>query len=551
MLRNLPKIHSMPFIFALILLSHLVCGAARPSSPRFIESQQLGQGDAFQRGLTALKENRMEDALAEFTAAEREHPENASIHNFRGILLVQTGKNRDAAAEYQEAIRLDPQLEDAYRNLGFLRWTERNLDQARDALRKAVDLSPDDSFAHYYLGRVELDAQHFERAFHELDLSGQPLPAEPDFLIQAATGYVALGRHADARKILEQLKNSRLNDAQSVGVASLLVSIRENASAITILRTLKENQGAGPESWTQFDLALAYFLSGRYAEAAGEGLTYANGVRSAGAESVESAQAWSLIGIAKAHLNHGEESVEALREAAKFAPREEEHWLNLTRELMELSQFPEAVTETQNGLASNPKSYALRLRLGAAYLAAGRYAESERVFRDLVTAGDPLPLGYVGLAQVLLRTGRAEEAAAELADAERKLGAKFLLSYFHGLALARAAKPEEALTAFQRAVQLDPNNSEAHANLGKTQLTLGRAKEAIPELLEALRLEPGSSQAKRLLSQAYRRAGDARNAEAFANASAESTAEPKNDLIDDFFVPGWQLPRNGTQEKVR
>jgi len=541
----------MPFIFALILLPHLVCGAARPSSPRFIESQQPGQEDAFQRGLAALKENRMEDALAEFTAAEREHPENARIRNFRGILLVQTGKNAEAAAEYQEAIRLDPQMEDAYRNLGFLRWTERKLGQAREALGRAVELSPDDSFAHYYLGRVELDAQQFERAFHELELSGQPLPAEPDFLIQVATGYVALGRHADARKVLEQLKNSRLNDAQSVGVASLLVSIHENASAIKILRTLKENHGGGLAPWLQFDLALAYLLSGSYAEAAGEGLAYANAVRSAGPESVESARAWSLIGIAKAHLSHGEESVEALREAAKFAPREEEHWLNLTRELMELSRFPEAVTETQNGLASNPKSYALRLRLGAAYLAAGRYEESETIFRDLVTAGDPLPLGYVGLAQVLLRTGRAEEAAAELADAERKLGAKFLLSYFHGLALARAAKPEEALAAFQRAVQLDPNNSEAHASLGKTQLTLGRAKEAIPELLEALRLEPGNSQAKRLLSQAYRRAGDARNAEKYADASAESVATPKNNLIDDFFVPGWQLPRNETPEKVR
>ncbi|HXJ14455.1 MAG TPA: tetratricopeptide repeat protein [Candidatus Limnocylindrales bacterium] len=541
----------MPFIFALSLLSHLVCGAARPGPPRLVESQQPGQEDAFQRGLTALKENRMEDALAEFTTAEREHPENARVRNFRGILLVQTGKNAEAAAEYQEAIRLDPQLEDAYRNLGFLRWTERNLDQARDALRHAVELSPDDSFAHYYLGRVELDAQQFERAFHELELSGQPLPPEPDFLIQAATGYVALGRHADARKILEQLKNSRLNDEQSVGVASLLVSIHENASAIKILRTLKENHGGGPAPWLQFDLALAYLLSGSYAEAAGEGLAYANAVHSAGAESAESAQAWSLIGIAKAHLIHGEESVHALREAAKFAPREEEHWLNLTRELMELSRFPEAVTETQNGLASNPKSYALRLRLGAAYLAAGRYAESETIFRDLVTAGDPLPLGYVGLAQVLLRTGRAEEAAAELADAERKLGAKFLLSYFRGLALARAAKPEEALAAFQRAVQLDPNNSEAHANLGKTQLTLGRAKEAIPELLEALRLEPGNSQAKRLLSQAYRRAGDARNAEKYADASAESVATPKNSLIDDFFLPAWQLPRNGTPEKVR
>ena len=540
----------MNLFLIFILAFHSGIDPTCASDPRMLEAQQAVEGEAFQRGLQALKENRLEDALAEFTAAEREHPENARIRNFRGILLIQTGRNAEAASEYLEAIRLDPELEDAYRNLGFLRWTERQLGPAREALRHAVELSADDSFAHYYLGRVELDAQQYAPAFHELEISHQPLPAEPNFMLQAATGYLALGREQDARKALEQLQKLPLSDAQSVAAASLLLSIHENSSALKIVRALNRNRGAVAASWAQFNLALAFLLSGSYAEAADEGVTYVKTVHFAGSESVETAQAWSLIGIAKAHLKHGEESVEALRKAATFAPREEEHWLNLTRELMELSRFPEAVTETQNGLAANPKSYALRLRLGAAYLAAGRYAESESVFHELVTAGDPLPLGYVGLAQVLLRTGRAQEAATELADAEKKLGPAFLLSYFGGLALARAAKPEEALAAFQQAVQLDPKNAEAHANLGKTQMTLGHVNEAIPELLEALRLDPGNTQAKRLLSQAYRRAGDAQNAAKYADASAETIAEPANDLIGDFFVPEWRFPPGGTAEKV-
>jgi hypothetical protein len=41
-------------------------------------------------------------------------------------LLVQLGKNAEAAADIK-SIRLDPTLEDAYRNLGFLRWTEHQL----------------------------------------------------------------------------------------------------------------------------------------------------------------------------------------------------------------------------------------------------------------------------------------------------------------------------------------------------------------------------------------------------------------------------------------
>lgn len=540
----------MNLLLIIILAIQSGNGSTSASLPLMLEAKQAVEGDAFQRGLQALKENRLEDALTEFTNAEREHPENAQIRNFRGILLVQTGKNTEAAAEYQEAVRLDPRLEDAYRNLGFLRWTEHQLGPAREALRRAVELSPNDSFAHYYLGRVELDAQQYAQAFPEIEISRQPLPAEPNFLLQAATGYVALGREQDARKTLEQLQKLPLSDAQSVGAASLLLSIHENSSALKIMRALNERRDAAATPWARYDLALAFLLSGSYAEAADEGIAYLKVVHSVGSESAELGQAWSLIGIAEAHLKHGEESVEALRKAATFAPPEEEQWLNLTRELMELSRFPEAVTEAQNGLAANPKSYALRLRLGAAYLAAGRYAESESVFQELVAAGDPLPLGYVGLAQVLLRTGRAEEAAAELAEAEKKLPPVFLLSYFRGLALARAAKTEAALAAFQEAAQLDPKNAEVHASLGKTQLTLGHVTQAIPELQESLRLDPGNTQAKRLLSQAYRRGGDSKNAMKFADASAESPAEPANDLIGDFFLPEWQLPPNGSEEKV-
>jgi tetratricopeptide (TPR) repeat protein len=530
----------MKYFLILVLYPYFVVDYVSVNSPSLAADQVSKESDAFQRGLSALKENRLEDALVEFTTAEREYPDNARVRSFRGILLAQMGKNAEAAAEYQEAIRLDPLLEDACRNLGFLRWTEHQLVSARDALQRAIKLSPDDSFAHYYLGRVELDAQRYEQAFLELELSRQPLPADAGFLIQAATGYVASGRRENAHQSLEQLMGLPLSDAQALQVASLLLSIHDNDPAINILQKLNRRQSAAQSTWAQFDLALAYLLAGKYDKAAEQALVYVEGVRAAA--SPEGAQAWSLIGVAYAHLNQGEQSVNALRRAAAFAPGEEEYLLNLTRELMELNRYPEAVTAVQTGLAANPKSYSLHLRLGAAYLAAGRYAEAESVFHDLVAAGDPLPTGYIGLAQVLLRTGHAEEAAMVLADAEKKLGRKFLISYFLGLALARAAKPAEALAAFQQAVQLDPNNAEAHLNLGKSQFTLGHVKEAIAELQQALRLDPANPQAKRLLSQAYRRAGDAKNAAKYAEASSEKPVATTSELIGDFFVPPWQVP---------
>ena len=211
-------------------------------------------------------------------------------------------------------------------------------------------------------------------------------------------------------------------------------------------------------------------------------------------------------------------------------------------QLMEQGLHADAVSGAQEALRNLSNSYALHLRLGAAYFAAGHYPEAEATFRELVTAGDPLPTSYVGLAQVLLRTGRAEDAVTELIAAQQKLGTSFLLSYFRGLALDRTAKSKEALSAFQEAVQINPNSAEAHLGLGKTELKLQQTRDAIAELETVLRLNPGNAHAQHLLSEAYRRLGDSQRAGKYAETELAEPIAPEGDLVGDFLLPEWEFP---------
>jgi cytochrome c-type biogenesis protein CcmH/NrfG len=77
--------------------------------------------------------------------------------------------------------------------------------------------------------------------------------------------------------------------------------------------------------------------------------------------------------------------------------------------------------------------------------------------------------------------------------------------------------------------------------LGKTELVQGRVSDAIVQLEETLRISPGNVQALRLLSQAYRRAGDKKTSSKYAEAPAAAPVA-NGDLVGDFVLPQWQSP---------
>jgi len=490
--------------------------------------------DAFAQGLLALKQKRFDLALKELTAAEEQHPSDPRIRNFRGIALARLGKSAEAEAEYDESIRLEPQQPEAYRNLGYLAWTLHRLPEAEKALHTAVTLAPEDHFTHYYLGRVELDEQQYAPAIHDLESASELWPEDPEFLLTLAAAESTMHGDGRAGTALAKVGSLRLNDAQTVRYGSLLLA-SEPDRGVEVFRRLTTDHREGAE-WAEFDLAVALLVAHRPAEA----IPHAE--RLAHAESALQASAWTLLGIAEARAENPDRAVAAFREAARLAPSDEDRWLDLTRELMARGQYDDALEAVRQGLASNHDSYALRLRLGAVCLHSGRYSEAEGVFRDLTTHGEPLATTYVGLAQVLLRTGRAAEAVDELRRGRQLLGNSMILAYFQGIALDRAGKPEDSEQAFREAVRLAPGSAEAHLALGKSELRLRQVDPAIADLKQVLLLDPSNRQAKRLLAQAFAMQHHPAEAARYAN---EARPEPIPDQIgkdDDFVLPSWQYP---------
>jgi len=134
-------------------------------------------------------------------------------------------------------------------------------------------------------------------------------------------------------------------------------------------------------------------------------------------------------------------------------------------------------------------------------------------YRKVLELAPQLPGAHFELAEALLqksKTVREREEAEEAFKAELALdpGNVNALCRLGDLYLsAGTARLDEAYQSYDRAVQLQPNFSNAQLGLGKVLIRMGKNPEALVHLREAARLDPIDSTAHYLLAQTYRRLG--------------------------------------------
>ncbi len=97
----------------------------------------------FLRAGALEKMGRVEEALAEFRALVRDHPDDATLLNFLGYTLVERGMDaREALPLLQKAALLTPLSGAVWDSLGWARYALGEWEEARAALLKASRLEP-------------------------------------------------------------------------------------------------------------------------------------------------------------------------------------------------------------------------------------------------------------------------------------------------------------------------------------------------------------------------------------------------------------------------
>lgn len=167
-------------------------------------------------GSTLIDLNEFARAKSDLEEALRLNPQLPHVYTLNGMALDLTGDATASEPDFREALRRDPDDFDANMYLGGILLKQRQMDEAKTYLDRAVRLNPASPTASYEMALWNNTSGHYEDAAKELE---EVVKANPGWLqphIELANVYYRLHRPADGAR--ERAIVAKFNaDQQSEG----------------------------------------------------------------------------------------------------------------------------------------------------------------------------------------------------------------------------------------------------------------------------------------------------------------------------------------------
>ncbi len=471
------------------------------------------QTDALRQGVASFREGRYKDALSEFRAAQRLVPNDASLENLIGITETKLGQIDDANRAYQLSIRLNPRYPEARKNLAFNYLQAGQYGPAEAQLKSALALDGADRVIHYYLVILYLSTQRDREAIANIDAAKDLLKSDSDTATLAIEASLRCGATEQAEKLADLVwSGSGLSVKQKYQLARDFDDKGLYVDSAKFYRRLLQMT---PDSWeTQYDLAVTLAKAKQTAEAL-------NLLASMEDQHSGDPKILAMVASAAEYAGNSSLALNAYQKAISADPANPDRYLDCTRLLMDLNRYDEAAKIVSQGIAQVADPYALRIRLGAIEMMRGSHEQAIPEYRQAIAMHPEIALGYVALAQTYMKDGDEQTAMKVLTEGRTRVAPDFALEYAFGLVSSDLGRQDQAIEAFTRSEQLNPDVVEPHYKLGMIYFQNGQLKKAQGEFESVLRINDSYSGAYFQLSRLYARLGDVQRARQMAEKGQE------------------------------
>ena len=519
----------------------------RLQKPEGLQAQALIQNA---RGLQAMSQGRLDDAVTCFREELSLHPDAQSAYDL-GKALLQQGSTQEAIKYLRIATQTSPSLPGAQVDLAnALREIgdpsadeERQKAQLLESLLvpKEQKQSPShDAAVEQYNSAVSLMRQ--DKLTQAVDAFHVSLKLDPDFVeSHYALGVLLMrmGDKFDAKQefaTVVRLNPENANAHNNLG--ALLAQEQNYAEAIGhILEVLRLNPKDGK---ARINLSNIFIAEGDVEAAIGQLLAAtqlmpddallfsylgraqfrANNIpaailsfRKALELDPHLASAHSGLGEALVVLGQKSEAREQFNSALGLDPDNADAHFQLAKLAQQQGHPEDASTHFQEAVRLKPGNLEAHVELGKTYVQLKNTAAAEKEFRAALEVNPGMQQAIYGLARLLNETGRASEAKPYFEHFEQLLNSaseKDLVPKLNaeGNEFRKAGRLQEAGESYRKALAIDPSSYELAYNLGLSLVGQGRLTEAIKSFRQAAQLRPSSLLAQDALVLALEKLGD-------------------------------------------
>lgn len=190
-------------------------------------------------------------------------------------------------------------------------------------------------------------------------------------------------------------------------------------------------------------------------------------------------------------------------------------------------EYEEAIALYREALAIDPNAEIILYELAISLAQTGAQYEAIEYCDKIIVRDDKYAiLAYNTKGSCLNDLGKTEEAIAVFLEGIEKNNEFHLLYYNLGLAYRAQEAYEEAEKAFLTALELNPQHSGSHLNLGRTMMNLNRRVESLLSLYYFLFIENDSERAEWAYNAIHLQLSD---------------ATPRVNDPNDFFSPADEI----------
>ena len=417
------------------------------------------------RGQIQLRHNDAGGAVDSLQQAINDEPDNAVAHYQLGLAFDMQHNEARAESEWREAARLRPDLTDAPRALAALEMRRGDLDALTQTAQQIISGAPYAPDGYLMRALVEMNRQRYSDAQQDLTKAMGIAPASPAPYVYMGDLYQAQRQFPEAIKFFYQAldKDAASTDALQ-GIMNVYLAQKQTDQAVAAARA---QIAKSPENSGFYDL-LATALSQK--------------------------KDWS-----------GAEA--ALRKAIELDKNNADALLKLGQVQAAQGSVSEALATYRQSIKDHPREIGFYILAGEMYGSQSDWNNAKAMYQRALEIQPDNPLASNNLAYVMLEQGGNVDVALAMAQtARRGMPDSSSVADTLGWAYFQKGVYKSAIDLFQESLRLNEKRGEVdnpivHYHLGLAYQKVNQPAQARQQLERALRINPNNSDARKALSE--------------------------------------------------